>query len=733
MHTSHFIFAFILFSLFLYCHPAAAADSLNISLTNQLPLCWGGFGDIALTEDNLAIIAAGPSGIRFLDISNPQNPREIGWYIPNGSVIHLLYDSTLLYFNNTCGYNQSFFNILDISDPLNPQLLSHLNFNHYDRFKIAKYQDYCYIPLDIQGDGFYVIDVSDPQNPFTADSISAYEEVNDICITGNYAVTAEGKLGQNRGIGIFDLNDPAHPNAISWCELPQAEHPLSIFADSAYAYVTDSEVDLAIINISNPNEPFFVSSTYFPFTSSSNKHIFAADQTVYISQGSLPLLIVDVSNPADPELLSEYDSFNIFTTIVQDDTIYASTLEIIDAADPQNPQLISCRHPTNLREIDVNENLAYLGFLYGGFEIVDITDLQNPIILSCVNNNGQMSYVYDVNLQGNLLYVVHLQANNNYLRIYDVTDATSPIELGSANTFQFPDELAVSNNHCYVGTPNLVNIFDVTDPANILPVGNYNYPGMTGVQALDISGNYLFVAHSNGLAFTDVSVPSNPVPVDTFRLYGQEYGNDIIVAGDNICFATTYGIYIFTASLTSGLQQIGFIQLNNPKNLVISIQHLLASGNYRLYAVNIENPANPFVTGYYDYDFLIDIDSDVEGNLLFRAEETNLTVYDIETALPVEKESFSNLTAATFSLFPPYPNPFNEVLTIPFTLEQALPVKVVVYDALGREVRELGIGNWELGKNTIVWEAGGLSSGVYYVWLMADSRWQVTEKVVLIK
>jgi len=79
-----------------------------------------------------------------------------------------------------------------------------------------------------------------------------------------------------------------------------------------------------------------------------------------------------------------------------------------------------------------------------------------------------------------------------------------------------------------------------------------------------------------------------------------------------------------------------------------------------------------------------------------------------------------------------YPNPFNEVLTIPFTLEQALPVKIVVYDVLGREVRELGIGNWELGKNTIVWEAGGRSSGVYYISLENPEQKQI-QKVILLK
>ena len=37
-----------------------------------------------------------------------------------------------------------------------------------------------------------------------------------------------------------------------------------------------------------------------------------------------------------------------------------------------------------------------------------------------------------------------------------------------------------------------------------------------------------------------------------------------------------------------------------------------------------------------------------------------------------------------FILHPCYPNPFNPTTTIPFTLDRALPVRVVVYNGLGQ-------------------------------------------------
>jgi len=133
-----------------------------------------------------------------------------------------------------------------------------------------------------------------------------------------------------------------------------------------------------------------------------------------------------------------------------------------------------------------------------------------------------------------------------------------------------------------------------------------------------------------------------------------------------------------------------------------------------------------------------DIDNDTDADLFIGSYDGGVAFWrNLLIDNDVENPAFS-ISPLAFSLFPCYPNPFNEVLTIPFTIDQALPVKVVVYDALGREVQELGIGNWELGKNTIVWEAGGQTSGVYFVRLeMLQSagtlQRSVTKKVVLLK
>lgn len=86
----------------------------------------------------------------------------------------------------------------------------------------------------------------------------------------------------------------------------------------------------------------------------------------------------------------------------------------------------------------------------------------------------------------------------------------------------------------------------------------------------------------------------------------------------------------------------------------------------------------------------------------------------------------------TAELNAPYPNPFREQTTIPFTLAQPGPVTLVVYDVLGREVARLVQGVvLPAGSHERTWQTEGLGSGVYWVQLRTGGGVE-TQQVVLL-
>lgn len=79
-----------------------------------------------------------------------------------------------------------------------------------------------------------------------------------------------------------------------------------------------------------------------------------------------------------------------------------------------------------------------------------------------------------------------------------------------------------------------------------------------------------------------------------------------------------------------------------------------------------------------------------------------------------------------------YPNPFNPSTTIQYSLDQASDVDLSVFDVNGRRVATLVSGTSAPGTHEVIFDAGGLPSGLYLYRLQAAGQ-SATRKLMLIK
>jgi len=79
-----------------------------------------------------------------------------------------------------------------------------------------------------------------------------------------------------------------------------------------------------------------------------------------------------------------------------------------------------------------------------------------------------------------------------------------------------------------------------------------------------------------------------------------------------------------------------------------------------------------------------------------------------------------------------FPNPFNPVTTIAYSLATPARVTIKVYDVSGREVRVLVDADMEPGRYSETLDAVGLAGGVYFARMTADDFTE-TMKLVLLK
>jgi hypothetical protein len=92
----------------------------------------------------------------------------------------------------------------------------------------------------------------------------------------------------------------------------------------------------------------------------------------------------------------------------------------------------------------------------------------------------------------------------------------------------------------------------------------------------------------------------------------------------------------------------------------------------------------------------------------------------------------------SFNLSQNYPNPFNPVTKIKFSLpalklrEAGVPVKLIIYDILGREIATIVNEQLKPGSYEIEWDGSQYSSGIY-LYKLISGDFTESKKMVLIK
>ncbi|CAN5656144.1 hypothetical protein BH10BAC5_BH10BAC5_04280 [soil metagenome] len=100
---------------------------------------------------------------------------------------------------------------------------------------------------------------------------------------------------------------------------------------------------------------------------------------------------------------------------------------------------------------------------------------------------------------------------------------------------------------------------------------------------------------------------------------------------------------------------------------------------------------------------------------------TTTLVHNIDNTIPSKYELKQN-----------FPNPFNPVTKIRFSVPKSGNVKILVFDMLGREITELINSNLQAGSYETLFDSKGLNSGVYFYRITTES-FTDTRKMLLIK
>jgi mannose/cellobiose epimerase-like protein (N-acyl-D-glucosamine 2-epimerase family) len=129
-------------------------------------------------------------------------------------------------------------------------------------------------------------------------------------------------------------------------------------------------------------------------------------------------------------------------------------------------------------------------------------------------------------------------------------------------------------------------------------------------------------------------------------------------------------------------------------------------------------------TAYNDYSAdtrILNLPSGIGGHFKVTYELTNPVYVANKNTVPVQ-----------FKLNQNYPNPFNPTTTISYSIAKSGKVSLKVYDLLGREVTTLINEDQAAGDYRVTFNAGNLSSGVYF-YTMQAGNFSESRKLILLK
>jgi hypothetical protein len=180
-----------------------------------------------------------------------------------------------------------------------------------------------------------------------------------------------------------------------------------------------------------------------------------------------------------------------------------------------------------------------------------------------------------------------------------------------------------------------------------------------------------------------------------------------------------------------------------PSNLMLSFEVVNASTN-QVIATMQQVSVNGMNGNRVDANYTLPLNSYSGQNVYVRGKATGLdsTVsllavdyyHNPGTTLPkypnVAEEAV--IGESGFALSENYPNPFNPMTTIVFSLREASEIKLIVNDMYGRQISVLADGVYGAGSFSKEFDASGLPSGTYY-YSLHTSNGTLTRSMHLVK
>ncbi|MCK9400833.1 MAG: T9SS type A sorting domain-containing protein [Bacteroidales bacterium] len=707
-------------------------DSLNMAFTGNWP-CGQSFSISASPTGDTLFVGEGGM-LDVLDVTDPYNPVQIA-----GIKARAIIDDS--YYDPATGrlFLAAYFSgieVWDVSDFSSPHRICRIPTNSYPRGGVFAHGNYVYITT--VADGFYVADISDPENPVMVGhrSIPGNPLIWDSDYQGNYAYLAAA----SSGFKVIDFSNPVDPVIAG--AFPGMTTGLCV--RDTLAYIASSTPGFRILNIKNPGSITIAGSCTLPGSPNrvmvSGNYAYVANSTT--DQGGIN--VVDIVNPSSPALITTYPGFQ--TYIAGGGEVLGATggtegCLILDITDPAQPvEAYAWPLAGFLYQLSVDGNYGYTGS--NGFRVFDLSDMTNPLQVGYDPTQGSLAAISDTLA----IYIPKSMTANNPVNVMNISNPAQPEKIGQYMAPVMTYDLALKGNYAFVACWwDGFRVIDFSNPQNpVLKAHKFGWfsgaePGVDFcyVQALDIYDDYLYLVDylpfpnedTKGLYVFNISDPENPQFISRYATLAST-AQDIHAWEDYVYVADgSGGMEVIDVSDPFLPYTVGYCSLpDGATGIDISWPFVFIS-DYILGGVQVVDvtvPEFPFVTAYYKPSGVFAMGVTVDENYAIVGDGVaGFQVYDLLTATSIDNTSGLNISE--LSLFP---NPSRGLRKICFSLEKSSWVILKISDITGKEIQVFGDQKFETGQNNFFFNDLSLPCGIYLFQLSTGEESKAVKFIV---
>lgn len=641
-------------------------------------------GDTVYIADHIA-------GMKAIDVSTPSSPQLIGSFHTLGQVFAITVSSDIAYVAD----RYAGLRIVSLNETNYLQELS--CFNEGLACDVEIQNDYAYVSNGFNG--LHIIDISDPSNPsITGIYDTDRSQTWGLEVAGDYAYLADW----DDGLRIIDISNPANPTLLTEFDTPGYLGSLAI--NGNFAYLLLKYIGLQIVDISNPLSP--VSRSFLQLEDEESYDIDIVDSLAYITNYYGGLRIIDISNSNQPQEIGFYTPLIAYGVCVVDSLCYLTSgrgFKVLDVSDPTSPELITWYNELEGIAYDINVagNFAFLADGDDGIYVVDVSNYDSICVTGYYNTNGNGA---KIEVTGGYSYL----AEGYHFSIFDHSAALSAPEsilsgiVSDSCTGQpiAGAEIILSNYHEYTTETDESGIYRFN---SLFPLTYAVSIGAEGMVACEES--VTVSAGTNEHDFELIPTPDFEVIADESYQFTVPYLGS---AADSFVIRNA-------ADCSADLEFEVMICEDDIEGRPLNEDWL---------AVSVDN-GTVEASEQFQIQILIDASLDSldggtwSGYILIETNDPDSRWYGMWVFITVEPQStIESLLPLNFNVAPPFPNPFNSTVAIPFSLPSAATIDITIYNIIGQSVYHLNQ-LYPAGYHWMLFDTQGdglsLSSGTYFL------------------